>query len=133
MKTLYELCDLHVAVDDGDRKYIFIWNKNGTKIKLLGRVNSSKNIFDMIDTCDHYGSFRRRINKGTSLEYSRRDQRKYYEKLKEISMPLFASVRKTNYTPGEIILLEDALNDPLLIDYVVEERNKEEINDGRDF
>lgn len=133
MKILYELYDLKVAVDNADRKHIFIWNKDGTKIKLLGIVDDSKNIFDMIDNCAPYSGFRRRINKGTSLEYSSRDQKKYYDKLKEISAPLFASVSKTNYTPEEIILLENALNDLSIIDYVVAERNKEEISNGREF
>ena len=133
MKILYELCDLKVAVDNDDRKHIFIWNKDGTKIKLLGIADGSKNIFDMIDTCAPYNSFRRRINKETSLGYYSEDQNEYYNKLKEISAPLFASVSKRRYTPEEILLLQDSLNDPSLIDYVVAERNKEEISDGREF
>lgn len=133
MKTLYELYDLEVAVDNDGRKHIFIWNKDGTKIKLLGITDGSKNIFDMVDTCAPYNSFRRRINKGTSLGYNSEDQYEYYNKLKEISAPLFASVSKRRYTPEEILLLQDSLNDPSLIDYVVAERNKEEISDGREF
>lgn len=133
MKTLYELYDLKVAIDNNDRKHIFIWNKNGTKIKLLGKTISSKNIFDMMDNCGRYSSFRRRITKEISLDYNSRDQWKYYNKLKEISAPLFDSVSKTNYTSEEIILLEDALNEPSLIDDVIAERNKEEISDGREF
>lgn len=133
MKTLYELYDLKVAIDNNDRKHIFIWNKDGTKIKLLGMVDNLKNIFDMVDNCAPYSGFRRRIDKGTSIEYSCRDQYEHYEKLKEISIPLFGSVSKTNYTPEEIILLESALNEPSLIDDVVTERNKEEISDGRNF
>ena len=133
MKILYELYDLKVAVDNDGIKYIFIWNKDGTKIKLLGNANGSKNIFDMIDNCAPYSGFRRRINKGTSLEYSSRDQIKYYNMLKEISAPLFANVHKTNYTPEEILVLQDALNDLSLVDYVVAERNKEEISNGREF
>ena len=133
MKTLYELYDLKVAVDNDGIKYIFIWNKDGTKIKLLGNANGSKNIFDMIDNCAPYSGFRRRINKEISLGYCSEDQIKYYNMLKEISAPLFANVHKTNYTPEEILLLQDALNDLSLVDYVVAQRNNEKINDGRDF